>query len=153
MTPEEKSEYNKAWHAANYDDERKAKKREYDRQYRAKNKDKIKAYQKAHRASNPDLAKAHDRRGTLRRYKLTPEAWDDMFNAQGRCCAACGSTEPKSKTGWHTDHCHSTEVVRGILCMSCNIILGKADDNTETLSNLITYLNERRDVLPRTGSN
>lgn len=119
----------------------------YDKEYRAKNKDKIRAYQKEWHAANPAKAAAAKRKSDLKRYGLTPEAWEELFNSQGRRCAICSSTETKTNANWHTDHDHTTGAVRGILCRACNHLLGHAEDNTETLSKAIDYLNERRDVL------
>lgn len=38
------------------------------------------------------------------------------------------------------DHCHETGVTRGLLCGSCNVMLGKAQDRTDWLENAINYL-------------
>lgn len=59
-----------------------------------------------------------------RKYNLTQEQWEALFKAQGSCCAICGTTDPGSPKGWHTDHCHETNKVRGILCMGCNRGIG-----------------------------
>ena len=59
-----------------------------------------------------------------RKYNLTQEQWEALFKAQGSCCAICGTTDPGSSYGWHTDHCHETNKVRGILCMGCNRGIG-----------------------------
>lgn len=89
------------------------------------------------------------------RYKLTPEQWDSIFQAQGGCCAnpKCRTTEP-GKNGWHTDHDHSCcagtckkscgKCVRGILCGNCNRALGYVDDSVEKLEGLIDYLRTLR---------
>jgi hypothetical protein len=47
------------------------------------------------------------------------------------------------------DHCHSTGVIRGILCSNCNAILGIALDNPEILRRAANYLdnNARTAVL------
>jgi hypothetical protein len=39
------------------------------------------------------------------------------------------------------DHCHNKQVVRGVLCMNCNLGLGHFKDNTNLLNNAINYLN------------
>lgn len=39
------------------------------------------------------------------------------------------------------DHCHESGKVRGLLCMSCNSMLGYAKDNMQVLAAAIEYLN------------
>jgi hypothetical protein len=68
-----------------------------------------------------------------------------MWLMQGEGCALCGTDSPERMSrgsGFVVDHCHSSGVVRGILCNPCNMMLGKAKDNTNTLQNAITYLSE-----------
>ena len=75
------------------------------------------------------------------KYNLTIEGWEDIFNAQGRCCAVCKSTDPRGKV-WHTDHDHRTNKLRGILCAKCNLALGQVDDSVDVLKRLAQYLEE-----------
>ncbi len=91
-------------------------------------------------AATPEY-KEKVRNWNLRRlYGLTTEEWEKKFEAQGFTCEACGSAEPKSKRGWATDHNHKTGILRGIICLHCNVALGKVDDNIERLKMLISYL-------------
>lgn len=55
------------------------------------------------------------------RYGITAEDVECMREAQGQCCALCGKALTARA---HTDHCHSSGVVRGIICGGCNIGLG-----------------------------
>jgi len=55
-------------------------------------------------------------------------------------CEICGSEFDKTRKEPYIDHCHDTGVIRGLLCASCNFILGLAKDNTETLQKAIQYL-------------
>jgi len=55
-----------------------------------------------------------------------------------RPCEGCG-VEVSGK-GQHIDHCHESNAVRGVLCSSCNTILGAAKDRPETLRRLAEYL-------------
>lgn len=64
------------------------------------------------------------RRVRLALLGTTPEEWAIKFAEQNEACAACGSKEPGTIKGWHTDHDHRTGVFRGILCQPCNIALG-----------------------------
>lgn len=60
-------------------------------------------------------------------YGITEEQWKMMLETQGNCCACCRN----KSTTWHTDHDHTTGVVRGILCPSCNKLLGLCGDSLE----------------------
>lgn len=67
----------------------------------------------------------------LRKYHLTEEDYNKMFNAQKGCCDICG--DPLSRTPSHNhidhDHNHHRKHVRGILCSYCNPGLGFFDDD------------------------
>lgn len=79
----------------------------------------------------------------LRRiYGITLEEWQEIFKAQGSCCAICKCAE--SERPWDTDHCHATGKVRGILCHTCNKALGLFKDNVEALQNAIAYLTRNK---------
>jgi len=72
-------------------------------------------------------------------YGITLDQKAERIRQQGGCCAACGTTDPGQK-GWHTDHDHETDKLRGELCGNCNRALGYAQDSIERLYKLITYL-------------
>lgn len=40
------------------------------------------------------------------------------------------------------DHCHATGKIRGLLCNSCNVGLGKFKDNPRLVEKALGYLNE-----------
>lgn len=85
-------------------------------------------------------------------YNLRSEfgmSWDDyesLLEHQGGVCAICGSTDPLSRRGhsgenrFHVDHCHTTGVVRGLLCSNCNNGLGRFKDSTELLYRAAKYI-------------
>ena len=73
-------------------------------------------------------------------YGLSKEEWMDMFNAQGGCCALCGTHQKEFKNSLHTDHCHETGKVRGLLCVKCNTALGRLGDNKESIKKVLEYL-------------
>lgn len=75
-----------------------------------------------------------------RYYGLKPGEWEEIFETQGRRCAICRTDAPMNRKGWHTDHCHVTGKVRGILCQPCNIGLGGFKDNPEGLRAAADYL-------------
>jgi len=110
--------------------------REQARQWAKANPEKLNAQRRKWTASNPDKI----RRRNLSRYGITPEAWDELFDTQGRRCKICRSDTPTTKRGWHVDHCHNSDVVRGILCQKCNQGLGNFRDNAEFLVSAAAYL-------------
>lgn len=54
---------------------------------------------------------------------------------KGKSCAICGATESLC-----VDHCHSTMIIRGVLCSRCNSGLGMFRDDPELLLTAIKYL-------------
>jgi hypothetical protein len=68
-------------------------------------------------------------------------------------CQLCGSTgftmdSSRYDSGLVIDHCHTTGVVRGMLCHNCNRALGLLQDDTTLLKRAITYL-ERATTIPQ----
>lgn len=59
-------------------------------------------------------------------YGISLEQRNSILGAQGNRCAVCRADDPAGRWGeWHTDHCHKTGRIRGILCMRCNIAVGQ----------------------------
>lgn len=85
-------------------------------------------------------------RKRAKQYGLSVKELSDRL-ASG-ICSACGSREP-GDTAWSIDHDHSCcpgrracgKCVRGILCKSCNSVLGLLNDDQRRLTALIEYLN------------
>jgi hypothetical protein len=132
------------------------------KRYRAKNLDSIRRKQSEYgkrRRQDPDFRmKASDRMRAWReknvekvreanilRYGISLADYKRMFVSQHGKCLACsrvivdfgGGRKPERA---HIDHDHRTGMVRGLLCMQCNMILGAVNDSTEVLANLIVYL-------------
>jgi|SRR5882672_1173031 len=80
-------------------------------------------------------------------YGITEKEWNDIFDKQGRACAICKTTKPKSKVGWHTDHNHKTNKVRGILCENCNRGLGMYAEDISFLRHAMVYLGVHQGIL------
>ncbi|WP_184331858.1 endonuclease VII domain-containing protein [Rhizobium phaseoli] len=86
------------------------------------------------------------RDGRLRtQFGIGSEEYDTLLAKQGGGCAICGERNADSRGHrLHVDHCHDTGAVRGILCSSCNIGLGKFKDSVSRLDRAIEYLLESR---------
>lgn len=111
-------------------------------------------YQRTYRNDNPlTVRKAN----LWRLYRITLDQYEEMRERQGRQCAACRIHESDIDTSrqggrrrrdgtraesfpLQVDHCHRTNVIRGLLCPDCNKIIGLADENPERLTGCIDYL-------------
>lgn len=67
---------------------------------------------------------------------MTEAQYDAMLKKQRGKCLIC---EKKEKLV--VDHDHETKKIRGLLCHSCNLTLGKISDNINILCSAIQYLN------------
>lgn len=67
---------------------------------------------------------------------MTPDQRDVLFAEQGGVCAICADVPEKA----HTDRCHTTGKVRGILCERCNHMLGHSKDRPAVLRLAAAYL-------------
>jgi Recombination endonuclease VII len=71
-----------------------------------------------------------------RTYGITIDDFESLLVMQDGCCAIC----LREMEAPQVDHCHTTGEIRGLLCMACNIALGKLEDDTERLARAIDYL-------------
>jgi len=72
---------------------------------------------------------------------ITPEVYEKLFKEQDGKCAICGSPDPNgNRKRFCIDHCHATNNVRGLLCVSCNSGLGYFKDKTTLLDSAVKYL-------------
>lgn len=112
------------------------------------NKERVKAWRKenpekrkiqAIKESDPN--KLYNIRKHLKSaYGITIEEYNNIYNTQKGFCLICGVHQSEVNNKFHLDHCHTTGKIRGLLCPTCNRLLGCAKDNTEILKNAIIYL-------------
>lgn len=82
----------------------------------------------------------------LEKYGIHTGDRTQIMEAQNGQCAICYSTiefqQGKGLSSYNAtvDHDHETQTVRGILCGSCNNMLGRAQDNPAILRNALEYL-------------
>lgn len=105
--------------------------------YGAANRDRRNERLREWRQANPEAAKAKDLRARLtRKYGLTPDEVEALAVAQDHRCLLCGS----NRRTLVVDHCHETGRVRGLLCRSCNTIVGQVERAPVILERLSGYL-------------
>src|SRR3990167_4328995 len=91
------------------------------------------------RRANPEEYARRRRNGALRRaFGITLAQYDLLLKQQNGKCAICQSAPGKRKLA--VDHCHRTFAIRGLLCISCNVLLGVAKDIPERLRVAALYL-------------
>ena len=73
-------------------------------------------------------------------YGLTIEELNHVKLLQNNSCKICKTHESNLKRKLFVDHCHETEKIRGLLCQSCNTMIGNAKDNILVLQSAINYL-------------
>lgn len=71
-----------------------------------------------------------------------------ILKSQDDKCAICEKLIFVSgQTGAHVDHCHNSNIIRGILCQKCNQGLGLFNENINFLLNAISYLKKKKFIL------
>lgn len=94
----------------------------------------------------------------LKNFNITKNKFNTLLENQNDRCGICGRLfedlfkKYNDKTTVRTpriDHDHKTGKIRGILCNRCNMLLGRAVDNTFILIKAINYLNKNKRRLIR----
>jgi hypothetical protein len=129
----------------------------YDKAYYAAHREEIAISKKAYHAAHREEKKAYDktyyatygkeRKNSylFRKYGLSGAAFDAMLKGQGETCAVCGTTK-WGKHGPVVDHSHGImKIVRGLLCVNCNLALGFIHDNPEIAQRMVDYLKESQE--------
>lgn len=134
--------------------------REYNRAWAKKNPEKNRAKGARFRKANPVGYRKLATRTYLRsKYGLSENDYALLFAQQLGRCAICATElvnglDPFRPVKGHApnevarvDHCHETGRIRGLLCFSCNVGLGKFRDNETLLLKAARYLRENATVL------
>ena len=74
------------------------------------------------------------------KYNLDIETYNQMLQNQDNKCFICSYEFGQKQGDTYVDHCHTTSVVRGLLCQKCNSGLGYFKDNVKSLAKAIEYL-------------
>lgn len=142
---DDRNEYSRRYHAEHPQAKDPQRVRDYQRRYRAEHpeEDRAKArrYYAKHREEIRKRGEKHRASGRprdnelRRKYGLDLRQWMAKLAEQGGLCAIC-----RMRPATDTDHSHETGVVRGLLCSSCNKLLGYAGDDADVLLAAVEYL-------------
>ena len=87
------------------------------------------------------------RKHLRRKYGMSLEQYNFLFEKQNGVCALCGkpeSTKRMSKSNGPerlaVDHCHDTGRIRGLLCFKCNTAVGSIGDDEASAKRVVEYL-------------
>jgi hypothetical protein len=112
----------------------------YARRYRLAHPERTRETAKRFYWRNVDRIRKKQREGSRKRlYGMPPEKYDELCVAQEHCCSICGK---ESKL--YVDHDHETGRIRGLICATCNLLLGYAQDDFSLLGRAALYLAERK---------
>lgn len=104
---------------------------------------KRKIKQKGYYLKNKEKLLKNSREYSIKRkFNLTEEEYLSKLKDQNHSCLICGVHESRLSKKLAVDHCHKTGKVRGLLCFSCNVSLGRFKDSKELLQKAINYLEE-----------
>ena len=142
-------ERRKAWHKEYYA-KNGARLRAERRERLLRDGDKIRAQKKSQRDKDPAKGHVAAYHRELH-YGVTNEEYIALLDSQQGCCAICESPKPSSGRYKHfcVDHDHNTGRIRGLLCMNCNITLGRLRDDPEVLRKAADYLERTDDARSR----
>lgn len=83
----------------------------------------------------PDIAA----RRRAQRYNISHPEWSELLLLQGGTCALCENTPTC------VDHCHEHGHVRGLVCSSCNFLLGVVD-RPRFIEKALRYIQEAKNA-------
>jgi hypothetical protein len=114
-------------------------------EWRKKNMKRANAHARELYRSNPDRAKGRLLQQKFFKglsWKEAIEKYKMILAEQAGVCAICKGTSARAL---HVDHCHKTGIIRGLLCHSCNLSLGRMGDSPERLRAAATYLERSKE--------
>jgi len=118
--------------------------------YIGRNRQKYLEYHKSYRRNHQSQ---HRNQSLKQTYRINAEDWEDLFEIQKGCCAICGTHQSGLRRRLDVDHNHKTGKIRALLCSRCNVLIGQAKEDINSLELMINYLkeyNERKIKEPKT---
>jgi hypothetical protein len=132
--------------------------RERCRRWENENPDKVAAKAKRYREklrAQGNLREIDRAKNLWRLYRITPDDFAAMLEAQGGVCACCGKP-PAESENLHVDHDHNCcptkskscgKCIRGLVHNSCNRGIGLLGDDAESLLGSAQHVLSNRDLL------
>ena len=74
------------------------------------------------------------------KYGLSPAEYLKLMEEQKGACAICKKKPGKAERSLCVDHDHRTDAIRGLLCHSCNFMIGHSGDSVHNLMGGARYL-------------
>ena len=116
----------------------------YNRAWRSAHRKKYNEQQRRYRREHPESYSQYYRKYQLRSYYgITLEDYDRILSAQNGVCAICHAGISNNGNGsryLNVDHDHKLNVVRGLLCRRCNVLLGYLESDPAWLQAARVYL-------------
>ena len=97
------------------------------------------AWRAANLERRREIQREYARKKRWGRFGCSPEQAEELLLRADGNCEGCGEALD-DRVGITVDHCHTTNVVRGVLCAPCNKAAGLLKDNPERLDGLAAYL-------------
>lgn len=98
---------------------------------------------KIYRGTHPQIIIQNHKAHLKRKYGISKEEYDLLYDKQKGCCAICGRHQSELKVALCVDHDHATGKIRGLLCKNCNLLLGYAEDSRGVLIKAMQYLRRK----------
>lgn len=107
----------------------------------SKNAQKMRAKQREYNLAHPEISRKINLK---KKYGITQEHYNLMFEQQGGVCLVCGKPETatykESVKCLAVDHNHQINKIRGLLCQRCNTALGLLNENPVVIKSLLEYI-------------
>jgi hypothetical protein len=125
-----------------YNNARRTKTKEYSKRHYEENRSDYQTKRAEWYQGNKEKHCMTTRNSRLKKnFGLTIDQYEEMLLSQGGVCKICHRPDPYGKR-LAVDHCHKTGKNRGLLCIVCNQVLGKFEDDQKRFMAAAKYLEE-----------
>lgn len=111
------------------------------KRWRREHADQIKASQRKYYLRFRNRFKRSNQHNRLvLRYGITLQAYKILFKLQRGKCAICRRKARRGKRRLAVDHCHTTRLIRGLLCGKCNSGIGMLRESPSIIWKALKYI-------------